>query len=263
MSPSSFDFLTMPLWLIGLLLLILLVAAREVGAWARQRLKPTREDQDDTFAMNSVLGMLALLIGFSFSIAVNRYDSRRQAVVHEANAIGTTWLRTDLLQQEERTAMQEVLRRYVDARVRYGNASSGVAENEAFAKTEQLQAELWAVMMRAAGPALDTPRGSLLVTTTNEAIDLASERHAERQAHIPDRILRMLFLFALVSAALVGYERGTQRRATTLLLLLVALAGTLVLDLDRPSAGKILEPQEPMLALQRSMGALPIAQPPR
>ena len=262
MSLTSFDFLSMPLWLIGVLLFIALVAAREVGYVARLRLKPSREENDDTFAMNSVLGMLALLIGFSFSIALNRYESRRQLVVQEANAIGTTWLRTDLLPQQDRAQMQALLQRYVDARIQYGDGASGLAENAEFAKTEVLQGELWSLLMRVVAPYGDSPRGSLLVTTTNEAIDLAAARHAERQAHIPARILRMLLLFALIAAALVGYERGSQRRATTLLLLLIALAGTLVLDLDRPSTGLITVPQEPLHDLRRSISAIPVQLPP-
>lgn len=255
---SAVDFLSMPIWLIGVLLFIAMVAARELGYLARRRLKPTREDKDDTFAMNSVLGMLALLIGFSFSIALNRYESRRQLVVQEANAIGTTWLRTDLLDQADRDAMQDVLLRYVDARVQYGEGASGVAENDEYSKTEMLQNELWSVLVRVCAPFRDTPRASLLITTTNETIDLAGARHAERQAHIPTRILRLLLLFALISAAMVGYERGSQRRATTLLVLLIALAGTLVLDLDRPSTGLITVPQEPLHDLQRSITAIPV-----
>jgi hypothetical protein len=263
MSPTSFDFLAMPIWVIGILLVIALLAARELGYLARRRLTPTRDDKDDTFAMNSVLGMLALLIGFSFSIALNRYESRRQLVVQEANAIGTTWLRTDLLDPTERATMQSLLVRYVDERIAYGKGASGNAENAAFARTEALHAQIWSSLMQAIAPFRDTPRASLLITTTNESIDLAAARHAERRAHIPVRILRLLLLFALISAAMVGYERGVQRRATTLLLILIALAGTLVLDLDRPSTGLITVPQEPLDDLRRSIAPPPAPPAPR
>ncbi|MGO4611730.1 hypothetical protein AB4142_35875, partial [Variovorax sp. 2RAF20] len=78
-------------------------------------------------------------------------------------------------------------------------------------------------------------------------------RFATRQAHIPPRILRFLALFALLAAGMVGYERGSQRRATTLMFVLLTLAVTLVIDLDRPSTGVTNVPQGPMLDLRESM----------
>lgn len=251
---SSFPYL--PLWLLGLVFFCLLLLAREAGHLARQRIHPRRgdKDDDDTFAMTSVLSLFALLIGFSFSIALHKYDTRRELVVNEANALGTTWLRTDLLDSPHREAVQAVLRRYIAQRIDYAASRDSDAEVAAFARSAQLQNELWAAVMAAVAPFRDTPRASLLVTTTNESIDLAATRQAERQAHIPGRVLRMLFLFALISAAMVGYERGVQRRATTLLFVLITLAVTLVLDLDRPGTGLLTVPQQPMLDLQQSLG---------
>lgn len=257
------SFSSIPLYLLTLLFYLLLLASQRAGMYLRRRhdaaARTLHADPSvaaggqDSFAMNSVLGLLALLIGFTFSLALNRYDSRRELVVKEANALGTTWLRTDLLPPAERARMQDVLRRYVDARVVFGQARTSEEELVRYRQTEQLQNELWSVMTAAIAGFQDTPRASLVVSTTNDSIDLAAERLATRQAHIPPRILRLLLLFALLTAALVGYERAGQPKATALLLLLFALAVGLVVDLDRPTTGVTNVPQAPMLDLQRSM----------
>lgn len=263
--PASYP--TLPLWLITVCFFLALVVAREIGAavarWQRNRHPvpeaATVEEKDkDAFAMTSVLGLLALLIGFTFSLSLGRYDERRQLVVQEANALGTTWLRTDLLDGTDRTRMQDVLRRYVDARVDFANAGNAEEEIQQNARSVALQNELWQALVAGTQSFRDTPRASLLFTTTNESIDLAAERFAARQDHIPPRILRMLLLFAVLAAGLVGYERPSQRRSTLLLLLLLTLAVGLILDLDRPSTGVTHIPQEPMTDLQRSLRTEPV-----
>jgi hypothetical protein len=257
------SFSSLPLYLLTLLFYLLLLVSQRAGMYLRRRHdaraqvlrgETTEAAPDrDSFAMNSVLGLLALLIGFTFSLALSRYDSRRELVVKEANALGTTWLRTDLLAADDRARMQDVLRRYVDARVAFGEARTSKEELARYQQTAALQTELWSTMTAATAGFQDTPRASLVISTTNDSIDLAAERMATRQAHIPPRILRLLVLFAVLAAGLVGYERARQPKATALLLLLFALAVGLVVDLDRPSTGITNVPQEPMLDLQRSM----------
>ncbi|MDG2524135.1 hypothetical protein P6166_02025 [Stenotrophomonas sp. HITSZ_GD] len=257
----------MPLWLFTALFFVLMLLAREVGVWFRHRRPPAEETDkqkdEDAFAMTSVMGLLALLIGFTFSVSLSRYDERRELVVKEANALGTTWLRTSLLEAPAAERMRDVLRRYVDARIAFGAARDNAEERAQFARTEALQNELWTVMNAGIAGFRDTPRASLVVSTTNESIDLAAERLATREAHIPSRILRMLLLFAVLAAGLVGYERARQRKETTLVLLLFALAVGLVIDLDQPSTGMTNVPQTPMLDLKESLGTPPAASSPR
>jgi len=247
------SYLDVPLWAISIVVFIALLLAREAGYWLGRRLRPAKEKGEDTFAMTSVLGLLALFIGFTFSIALGKFEERRQLVIAESNAIGTTWLRTSLLDGTDRDRMRAVLRAYVDARVAYGNASDATTEHAARQRTEALQARLWETMTAAVSPFRDSPRASLLVTTTNESLDLAAERFAERDSHVPPRILRLLAIFALVTAALVGFHRGDRRYTTTLLFALLTLAMALVLDLDRPTTGMTRVTQQPMLDLQQSL----------
>ncbi len=86
-----------------------------------ERRHPGSQDTD-TFSLSAVLGLLALLIGFTFSLALQRYDARRELVIAEANALGTTWLRSDLLEPAPRQQLRQVLRRYVANRVAFGAA---------------------------------------------------------------------------------------------------------------------------------------------
>ena len=262
--PGSLPYV--PLWLLTVIFFVALIAARELGAFLRTRRERRKAkksavvgadsvaDIGDSFSTNTVLGLLALLIGFTFSLALGRYDERRSLVLHEANALGTTWLRTDLLDTSDAEGVRTVLRRYIDARVDFANAKTARQEVDEYARTTALQAELWATVMAATAPFRDTPRASLMVTATNESIDLAGERFAARQDHIPHRVLRMLFLFSLLASGLLGYERVRQRTSATLLLLLFSLSVGLVLDLDLPSTGGVEVPQDPMLDLQRSVG---------
>jgi hypothetical protein len=249
-------FSRLPLWVISLGFFAGMLLAREVGKFLRDR-RDRQEDrhESDAFAMTSVLGLLALLIGFTFSIALARYESRRELVVSEANALGTTWLRMQLLDESDRNRMESLLRRYVDNRIAFGSAQTATEELRQYKASEALQTQLWDSLMTVVTPFRDTPRAALLISTTNESIDLAAERFATRQAHIPPRILRFLALFALLAAGMVGYERGTQRKATTLMFVLLTLAVTLVIDLDRPTTGVTNVPQGPMLDLRESMGA--------
>lgn len=245
----------LPLWVLSLSFFAGLVIAREAGRLLRRRLTARRGVtlDDDSFAMSSVLGLLALLIGFTFSIALQRYEDRRELVIAEANALGTTWLRTQLFDEAPQQKMQSALRRYVDNRVAFGQAKGADEERRLYRQSETLQTELWKTVVEAVAPFRTTPLAGLMITTTNESIDLAATRMATRQAHIPGRIVWMLTLFAMVSAGMLGYHQGHRRTATTLMLFLITLAVALVMDLDKPTSGMVSVPQTPMLDLQRSL----------
>lgn len=249
------------LWSIGALCLALLLGMRELGS-ALRRWHDRRRGVDDSeleeFSMTSVLGLLALLIGFTFSLALQRYEARRELVIQEANAIGTTWLRCDTLDAGDRDRLRTLLRQYVDVRVAYGEARTPRQEADANDRTAFLQAQLWTATTRAVAPARATVLAALVLAPLNDSIDLAGARKAHREASVPDRLLRVLLAYGLVAAGMIGYQRRRFRTATTMILLLFTLAGTVILDLDRPTTGGIREPQAPMLDLQRSL-ALPAA----
>lgn len=248
-----------PLWVIGLLLLSALTISVALGHAGQGQLQRKADPGIEppfgsTHLLSAVLGLLALLLGFSFSMAMDRYDTRRQLVVQEANALGTTWLRVQLLDEPDRTVMSDLLRRYVDARLIW---SESTAESPPEIGTVVLQQQLWAatgVALRGGSPPLLT-RG--VMDSLNESIDLASTRTAARAAHIPDFVQGLLLVYAILSMAMLGTVLGNSLKLhlpqTALLLVLLTLAHLMVLDLDRPRAGSIQVSQQPMEDLRQSI----------
>ena len=246
------------LWTTGAVCFGLLIAARELGGllrgWHDRRL--AQEDSElEEFSMSSVIGLLALLIGFTFSLALQRYELRRDLVIQEANALGTTWLRLALLDADDQARLRPLMRSYVDARVAFGVARTAEQSATANLRTNALQQRLWQDAGTAVAPARSTVLAALVLAPLNESIDLAGARKAQHEASVPTRLLRVLLGYALVSAGMIGYQRRRFRTASTVVLLLFTLAGTVILDLDRPTTGGILEPQTPMLDLQRSIAS--------
>jgi hypothetical protein len=185
---------------------------------------------------------------------MDRYDARRQLVIQEANALGTTWLRVQLLNEPDRTLMSDLLRRYIDARLVW---SESAAETPPEIATVFLQQQLWAatgVSLRSDSPPL-LSRG--VMDSLNESIDLAATRTATRAAHIPDFVQGLLLVYAILSMAMLGTVLGNSLKLhlpqTALLLVLLTLAHLMVLDLDRPRAGSIQVSQQPMEDLRQSI----------
>lgn len=143
----------------------------------------------------------------------------------------------------------------MDLRLEFGLAQTPEAERIAYGKAEAMQHEIWSAMTQAVAPYRTTVLASLLITTTNKAIDLAASRMAARQAHTPTRILRILLIYSLIAAGTIGFQKGRHRTATTVFFLLLVLAAMLIGDLDRPTARGIRVSQQPMIDLQHSIAA--------
>jgi len=249
----------LPLLLIGAAIFLALSGAVALGyhckIWLERRSGPqpekvTRPDH----LLSAALGLLALFLGFSFSMALNRYDTRRDLVVKEANALGTTWLRIQILEETDRLAMSRLLRQYVEARLTWSEAGEASQDETA---TRSLQGELWTAMglaLRGQSPPL-LARG--VMDSLNESFDLAIERQAARSAHIPDPVLIVLLIYAILSMIMMGSllasNRQPHRGETVLLILLLTLAHVVILDLDRPRTGAIQVSQQPMEELERSI----------
>ena len=177
--------------------------------------------------VGSILGLLAFLLAFTFSLAAARFDTRRQTVLEEANAIGTTFLPARLLPEPQKTEAARLLREYVDVRLR---ATRDDSLQEAITSSEQLHELLWA-QAAAAAEKSPTPITGLFIQSLNEMIDL----HAKRlmvglRSRIPFSIWIGLFaVLALLGMAAVGYQSGLSatRRSPAMLGLVLAFAGVL------------------------------------
>lgn len=192
----------------------------------------------------AVFGLVGLLLGFSFSGATSRLDARRALIVHEANAIGTAYLRIDLLLAPDQPEMRRLFHDYVDARIRAYRALPDLnsAEQE-MDRAAQLQHEIWSTAVKAASvePSHDAAR--LLLPAVNEMIDVTTSRSIALHTRLPRLVFALLVLVALLSGLLAGYAMAKRQRRSFFHALLFAAAIGLtvyvVLDLDDPSVGLI------------------------
>jgi hypothetical protein len=206
----------------------------------------------------AMLGLLALLLGFTFSMAVQRFETNRDMVSHEASAIETAYLRADIADEPERLALKGLLRRYIDTRVTLYQAKIDQPKRAAInAETRRLQAEIWRHAMTTAARAPNSTMAALLVEAVNRVIDIYELRlHAVRNT-VPPTILWLLILMSVAATALTGYVAGFGNKRhpapTALVIALIALVILVIVDLDRPTRGFIRSGQGPMLELQHEM----------
>jgi len=246
-------------WMVLLVVTLVLVALGEagfrIGFAARLRDKDLAEGHSGT-VQGAVLGMLGLLLGFSFAMAVQRLDNRRSLTVDEANAIGTTWLRTDFLKEPLRNEAREMLRRYVGIRLEVDHLDDGDDFSKLVAESTGIQNRLWEIAKISAAEKPDDITASF-VETLNDTIDLQSSRIAARRNHVPSAVWLLLLAVAGCGAWSSGYGSGASghRSAFSQIVfpVLIGVVITLISDLDRPRRGLIGVSQQPMRELLESM----------
>lgn len=246
-----------PLWLIAVVLVGAMFAASVAGRALRRvghaKEKPSGDSQDG-YIVSAVLGLEALLMGFTFALAVDRFDARRGLVLEEANAIGTVYLRTQLLEQPFRSEIGQLLIDYTENRIALGLASREDAPGM-LARNDDLVRALWVATMGAFPSIRDLDFSSAYLDSMNAVIDLDASRKAARAAHVPAAVFVVLFIYVIVSAGVLGFEMKSRNGhiAANFLFLLFALSLILIIDIDRPTSGGVNESQEPMLRLRESM----------
>lgn len=246
-----------PLLLIAGLLFVAQCLMREAGGWIRRRVSArsgeSAEDVSDKgYLLSGVLGLLALLIAFTFGLAVDRYEGRRHLVTEEANAIGTAEMRVQLLPSPDGARLAVMLRDYARTREAYGLA--GAAERPALARSSAAwRSALQTSTLSSLAPIAPTALAAFVGASINSVLDIGVEREAMTDARVPLTILRGLVFYALLTAAILGYgltgARARHRATTVMLFTLLTLAIVLILDLDRPQGGSIRIDQTPMTQL--------------
>ena len=193
--------------------------------------------------VGAALALLGLMTAFTFGAAQDRFNMRQRMVVEEANALGTTYLRIQTLDPPVRDILSGQMLRYAQVRQDFSIASASPASlEENTRRTSDMQAEMWPEVMRAVRTNPIPSLNVSLLQTTNDMFDLAASRRAGIDARVPVSILRMLTVYALAAAAIMGFAGAKERRysvVSTAVLLLLTLAFCLILDLDRPSTGTI------------------------
>lgn len=248
---------------ICVLLLAMMMLSVEVGRWIGKRRRATFAEADRSqinAIQAAILGLFALLLGFTFTMSVQRYDGRTAAVADEANAIGTAYLRSDLLEPADGEQARSILRRYVDLRVQAGGVSLPAQSDldELNAQAAGLQNQLWSLGVSAAEADPNPVTAGLYLQAVNTLIDAQGSRSAALQNHVPEPVLLLLMTVFVTGGGVVGYATGlsTGRRplfATLAMTLLIVLVVFVVVDLDRPRRGLIQTNQTSLLELRSSI----------
>ena len=248
---------SLPLWGLFLTVLALVLAAIEGGyrlGSYRHRQAGHEKEAPVGAMVGATLGLLAFMLAFTFGMAGSRFDTRKQLVLDEANAIGTTYLRASML-QEKSDEIRALLRSYVDARleaVRPGRVAEGIL------RSEELQGQMWSAATAVGLQHPDSIVVGLFVESLNEVIDLHAKRvNAALRNRIPAAIWGTLLTIAVLSLAAMGYHAGLVGTIRSIAIIVVAVTFSaviaLIADLDRPSEGALIVSQQPLIDVQQSM----------
>jgi hypothetical protein len=232
-----------------------------LAAWLGAHLRRGRAFNEERRADFNViqaatLTLLGLLIGFSFSMAISRYDQRKILEEGEANSIGTEYLRADLLVSADRERVRELLKKYVDLRVQfYGAEPNEVGPINT--ETTRIQNELWSAVVGRARQQAD-PVVALTLSGMNDVINAQGYTQAAWWNHIPLSAAILVAIIALLCNAMVGYGSRSMTPRNPLLMVLplfVAFAFALIVDIDTPRLGLIRVTPLNLLSLLDSIKA--------
>jgi len=243
-------------WIVFVGLMILLVGLSEL-AWRMGIASSGRKseaDKDSGTVRSAVLALLGLLLGFSFAIAASRNEARRELLVEEANSIGTTTRRAELLPQQHASNVVQLLREYVPLRIEAHRESQF---SERFANlrkhSAELQNRLWAEAVGAAAER-PSPITASFIASLNETIDLEATRVAAKRNHVPAAVWLLLLCVTGCGLWLVSYQAGTSGRHSILerfvFPVLVAIVIALITDIDTPRRGLISLDERPAAGIE-------------
>lgn len=236
---------------------LLLWLAMRLGVWIRTttwRL-PEEEREDFKVIQGACFTLLGLIIGFSFSMAIGRYDHRRGMEEEEANAIGTEYVRTDLLPSTDGLKVRGLLKNYLDQRILFysANAWDGLSEIEAV--TSKLQAELWAAVSTSAAEHIN-PMTAMTVTGMNDVLNSQGYALAAWRNRIPVAAWILMEILGICCMVSIGYSAHSAKLKEfrfVLLPLLIAISFFLIADIDSPNGGVIRVSPENLITLAQSL----------
>jgi len=243
----------------------LFLVALEVGYRLGQRRqdKTDEPDKSHTSALQgATLGLLALLLGFTFAMAVSRFDNRKTVILDQANAIGTAELRSRLLGPPHAEKAAPLFRAYVDAWIQYRAAGTDlVAVNAAEQRAFDLENQLWNLVRNVTTADPHSLPASLFTAAMNDVIDMHEKRNRSVKDRVPDAVIWLLVAVSALALGQVAYSSGLSGRrrqvANVTFALMIALVLVIILDIDRPRRGLVQVSEESMIRLKQSLEALP------
>lgn len=229
--------------------------AARVGSAVHQRTGPMTEEteKDLGFVVGAILTLLGLLIGFSFSMAISRYDQRKNYEEEEANAIGTEYLRADLLPEANAAKVRPLLVRYVDQRIQWYETHDKAKLDAVNADVTRLQNEMWAEVKSAAA-AQPTPVAAVAVTGMNDVLNTQGYTQAAWWNRIPVMAWTLMMLIAFFSSFLIGYSAHQFSGPVFWIVpIAVSISFMLIADIDSPRTGLIRVVPQNLVSLAQSM----------
>jgi len=236
---------TTPAIVVALILFVLIILSYLIGRRFRQfeiARNPEHEKVELGTINGMLLGLLGLLLAFSFSMSNSRYDDRRKVVVDEANIIGTVVLRTDVYPDSMRKLLRAGLRDYVESRIAFYEAGMDTRKiMKHFTEADSIGMAIWAAVATYARVDDVTSRTSELIPALNAMIDIRTTRRAVGESTIPDSILYFLFVMCICSGFLLGYDQKGPISWVVVVGFSLILSATVftIIDLDRPRGGLV------------------------
>jgi hypothetical protein len=233
--------------------------SKRIGISLRRRQRNMEEDMREDFGviLAATLTLLGLIIGFTFSMAISRYDQRKNYEEAEANAIDTEYVRADILPPADAAKVRALLRNYLDQRVLFYQTRDEHQLRQIDAKTAQLQTELWTAV-QAAATAQPTPLIALAVSGMNDVLNSQGYTQAAWWNRIPIAAWVLMALIAICCNLMVGYgARRPQAEAIVFLVLplVVSISFFLIADIDSPRGGVIHVHPQNLVSLSQSLQA--------
>ena len=257
-------FYQMPYWVNGLLFIVVLLGALEacyrIGRWrVRTTGESGRKDEGD-LVLASMYTLLGLVLAFTYAFTLSRADLRKQAVIDEANAIGTAFLRAGMAPESVRTELRTLLLDYARTRVvTVENAGSMDRFRKTHARTLQIQSKIWPATERMVKAMPAGPVEVSIVQSINQVLDIHTKRLAVSFDRLPGIVLLMLVFIAGASLAITGYNAGLSGRRDrwrlTSLTLVLAVVMLVIIDFDRPIRGFVQVSQQSLGNVIRDMEA--------
>jgi hypothetical protein len=245
--------------LVFVISLVLQWSSARIGAMLAKRRGDLGADAREDFGViqAATLTLLALIIGFSFSMATSRYDLRKSYEENEANAIGTEYARADLLPPAPAAAVRALLARYTDTRIHFYQTRDAQQLQQINTATAQLQNDLWSAV-RTSAAQQPTPVMALAVAGMNDVLNTQGYTQAEWWNRLPLAAWGLMLLMAICSNMLVGYGMRSHngKKLLVVLPLVVSIAFMLIADIDSPRGGVIRVKPQNLMAFRQSLAPL-------
>jgi uncharacterized membrane protein len=239
----------------AVVLAIVMTGAWSLGWWQGRRMRKAGIQPTSGKFEDAIMAVLGLLLAFTFSMALGKYEQRRLMLIADSNSIGDFYTCATLLPEPAKTKLQAVIRKYVELRLSLAERPSVAALDESLSRFARMQGEMSALV--AAAIDAGTPIAVPLTNTLNALTSAQASRLAAIRDRLPASIVALLFLAAAVSTALAGLSQGAaanpQVAGSIGFIVLVALVLYVTLDLNTPGSGLITVSQEPMRRLLLSM----------